>query len=101
MRLFKVGDKVRVRITSKLIHWVEHGRDTTVAENLTWEGTTTDRYYFYKGAHRRLITNHTVDMWGEYGIWQRDTDDCEIIEDMHVSRQVTRGRRSNGGIIMD
>lgn len=99
MRLFKVGDKVRVRVTSKLIHWVEHGRDTTVAENLTWEGTTTDRYYYYKGAHRRLIVDHTVDMWNEYGIWQRDTEECEVIGGSGVC--VWPRRRKGNGVMMD
>lgn len=77
MRLFSVPPGRRVRITSKLIRWIEHQSEQTVAEGITWEGTTTNRYCFYKGAERRLIIRHTIP-WPA-GIWQKDTN-CEIIE---------------------
>lgn len=78
MQLFDVAAGKRVRITSRLIRWIERGVVSTLAENVTWEGTTTDRYFFYKGARRRLLVDHTAGFWQEYGIWQRDTT-CEII----------------------
>ena len=31
-----------------------------VGEETTWEGTTTNRYFFYKGFKRRLIVDHTI-----------------------------------------
>ncbi len=77
MRLFAVPSGTRVRITSRLIRWAEGSAEISIAENIVWEGTTTDRYYYYKGARRRLIVNHTVN-WPELGIWQKDCD-CETI----------------------
>ena len=77
MRLFDVANGRRVRITSRLVQWIEGSAEFQVAENLSWEGVTTDRYFFYKGARRRLLVNHTVP-WPEYGIWQRDCE-CEIL----------------------
>ena len=78
MRLFQVSDGQRVRLTSKLIRWVEHHSIRKVGVGVTWEGTTTDKYFFYKGEKRRLLVDHTVN-WPEYGIWQKDTE-CEIIK---------------------
>lgn len=78
MTLFEVEAGRRVRLTSKTIRWSEHSSVLAVADNLTWEGTTTDRYFFYKGARRRLLVDHTIEAWDEYGVWQRDTT-CEII----------------------
>ena len=77
MRLFQIPDGQRVRITSKLIRWVEHGKEYLLNEETTWDGTTTKHYYFYKGCKRRLIVDHTVE-WDEYGIWQRDTEAVTI-----------------------
>lgn len=77
MRLFKVKVGERVRVTSKLIRWVKHQSEQVIGEDVTWEGTTTDRYFYYKGALRRLLVDHTVD-FAEYGIWQKDTN-CEVI----------------------
>lgn len=99
MRLFQVPDKTRVRFTSKLIRWVEHRYQRTVAEDVTWEGTTTDRYFYYKGERRRLIVNHTVDFWDEYGIWQRDTE-CEIINKSE-DEQWDNHRNRNRGVLID
>lgn len=78
MRLFDVPAGQRVRITSKLIRWVEYTTEYTIAEDFTWEGVATNNYLFYKGCMRRMMVNHTVD-WPEYAIWQRDTD-CDVIE---------------------
>lgn len=78
MLLFDVPAGKRVRITSRLIRWVERGSVRTIAENITWEGTTTDRYFFYKGAQRRLLVDHTAGFWQEYGIWQRNAR-CDIV----------------------
>jgi hypothetical protein len=77
MRLFQIPEGQRVRITSKLIRWVEYGSEQLVGDETTWEGTTTDRYFFYKGFKRRLIVDHTVE-WDEYGIWQKDTEAVTI-----------------------
>lgn len=77
MRLFQIPTGARVRLTSKLVRWVEHQSEQKIAENVTWEGTTTDKYFYYRGAERRLIVDHTID-FPEYGIWQRDTE-CEVI----------------------
>ena len=79
MRLFTVPAGRRVRITSKLIRWVESVVEHTVAENYTWEGRTTDRYMYYKSHRRRMLVDHTID-WPEYAIWQRDTE-VELIDD--------------------
>lgn len=78
MQLFKVPPGQRVRVTSKLIRWVEHQTEQRLAENVTWEGTVTDKRHYYKGAMRVLLINHTID-WPEFGVWQRDCE-CEIIE---------------------
>lgn len=77
MRLFEIPPGQRVRVTSKLIRWVEHQSEQILGENITWEGTTTDRYCYYKAAERRLLIQHTVD-WPEFGIWQKDCE-CEIV----------------------
>lgn len=77
MRLFLVPPGKRVRLTSKLIRWVEHQTEKTVEDDITWEGTVTDRYFYYKGAQRRLLVRHTIN-WPEYGIWQKDCE-CEVI----------------------
>lgn len=74
MRLFDVAAGKRVRLTSKTIKWSERSIEQGVADNVTWEGTTTNRYFHYKGARRRLLVNHTIELWSEYGIWQRDTE---------------------------
>jgi hypothetical protein len=68
-----------VRVTSKLIRWVEHRREQVVAEDVTFMATTTNRYFRYKGARRRLLIDHDVSFWTEYGIWQKDTH-VEIVE---------------------
>lgn len=73
MRLFQIPTGARVRLTSKLVRWVEHQSEQKIAENVTWEGTTTDKYFYYKGAERRLIVDHTIE-FAEYGVWQRDTE---------------------------
>lgn len=78
MRLFDVPAGKYVRITSKLIRWVENGIEQTISEGVTWTGVTTDRYFYYKGASRRLLINHSIN-WPEFGIWQIDTE-VEIIE---------------------
>ena len=78
MRLFDVPAGRCVRITSKLIRWVEHSSEQLLGENVEWMGITTDRYMFYKGCMRRMLVNHTVD-WPEYAIWQRNVD-CEIVK---------------------
>lgn len=78
MRLFAVPPGARVRITSRLVRWVEGSAEIDIAQDITWEGTTTDRYYYYKGARRRLIVKHTMMNWPELGIWQRDCE-CEIV----------------------
>lgn len=80
MRLFKVESGRRVRVVSRLIRWVEHGSECKISENTVWEGTTTDRYYYYKQAQRRLLVNHDIEGWTEYGVWQRDTE-VELIDE--------------------
>lgn len=80
MMLFDVPDDTRVRVTSKLIRWVEHGKELIVAENVTWEGTTTDCFEEFRGEKRRLIIDHTIIPWAGHGTWQLDTE-CEVMED--------------------
>jgi hypothetical protein len=99
MRLFKAPDKTRVRITSRLIRWVEHGAERPIAEEVTWEGTVTDRYYYYKGARRRLVVNHTVEFWDEYGVWQKDCE-CEIIPAPN-GKPRQRGISRRNGVLID
>lgn len=77
MQVFDVPANVRIRLTSKMIRWVERTSEKVVVENITWEGTTTDEYIFFKKVRRRLIVNHTVDSLSE-GIWQSNTE-CEIV----------------------
>jgi hypothetical protein len=83
MRLFDVSAGQSVRITSKLIRWVEHASEQLIGEDVTWTGIATDRYVFYKGCVRRMLVNHTIP-FDEYAIWQRDCE-CEV---------VARGRRN-------
>lgn len=78
MRLFDVPAQTRVRVVSKVIRWVERGSEQIVGQELTWEGTTTDSYYYFKGCRRRLLINHTIGV-NEFGIWQADVE-CEIIK---------------------
>lgn len=77
MRLFLVPDGKKVRITSKLIRWIEHGTEHTVVENTTWTGITTKHYYPFKGHRRRMIMHHSVG-WPEVCIWQKDVE-CEVL----------------------
>lgn len=78
MRLFDVPGGIRVRITSALIRWVDVGDELKVAENLTWEGTTTDEYFTFREIKRRLIVNHSIPMFKGHGTWQRDCE-CELV----------------------
>lgn len=87
MKLFAVPDGKRVRITSKLIRFVEHRQEQVVAEDVTFEAVTTNKYFFYKNAHRRLLVNHNVSFWKEYGIWQRDTK-IELLEHQVLDGQL-------------
>lgn len=89
MKLFSVPDGKRVRITSKLIRFVEHRQEQVVAEDVTFTAITTNKYFFYKGAHRRLLVNHDVTFWAEYGIWQKDTR-IEIVEQVVTRSQSIR-----------
>lgn len=77
MRLFEVPSQTRVKITSKLIRWVEHGSEQVVGEMIVWEGITTGSYFHFKSQRRRLLVNHTIDI-DEFGIWQADCE-CEVI----------------------
>lgn len=86
-----------MRITSKLIRWVEHQSERKIAEDVTWEGTTTDKYFHYKGAERRLIVEHTID-WPEYGVWQADKE-VEVIND--ESPATRKGQPRRGVVVND
>lgn len=81
MTLFQIPAGRRVRISSRLIRWLQHGIEHTIAEDVTWEGTTTSRYFVYKGELRRLIIDHTVSCWPEYGVWQKETERVEDLGD--------------------
>jgi hypothetical protein len=78
MRLFEVEGDKRVRVTSKLIRWVERGEDMLIAQNLTWEGTTTNCYEIFRGEKRRLIVCHSIPLWSGTGTWQTDCE-CEVV----------------------
>lgn len=78
MELFDVPPNCRVKLTAKLIRWVDHRAEHNLGEHITFEATTTDRYFTYKGARRRLLIDHTLNYVKEYGIWQKNTD-CEVI----------------------
>ncbi len=60
------------------IRWRDHGSTETISELMTYEGTTTETYFTYLGAKRRLVVNHTIDRWGNYGVWQADCE-CTIV----------------------
>jgi hypothetical protein len=79
MQLFDVADGQRVRLTAKTVRWVERGAEMEVGQNVTFEGTTTDAYFTFRGVKRRLIVDHTIPEWGRHGTWQRDCE-CELIE---------------------
>lgn len=80
MRLFKVPIHKRVRLTSKIIRWkISDKVEEEIAKNVTWEGTTTDRYKVYDGKLRRLIIKPSVDFFRSKEIWQVDTD-CEVLD---------------------
>lgn len=79
MLLFDVPDKMKVRVSSKRVYWVEAGAEKTVASDITWEGVTTDRYSFYKNIQRRLIINHDIGFFKAYGVWQKNVE-CKIIK---------------------
>lgn len=96
MRLFTIPEGQRVRVTSRLIRWVEHGSESRVAEDVTWEGTTTNRYFYYKGYRRRLIIDHTLN-WPEYGVWQKDIE-VELTENRPLSDPPQRLRH---GVLVD
>jgi hypothetical protein len=73
MKLFDAPNRCRVKLTSKLVRWIDHHKEHVVAENVQFEADTTGKYFYYKGARRRLLINHSVTFWPEYGIWARDT----------------------------
>ncbi len=97
MRLSLVPAGSRVRIVSKLIRWVEHSAEQRLADDVTWEGTVTDKTYFYKGHKRWLIVDHTID-WPEYGVWQKDTE-VDVIP--HEPNGYQSRQRRPGGLLMD
>ena len=78
-RLFKIPNNVRVRITSKLVRWLECGELVTIDENVTWEGLTTSDYETFLGERRRLIICHTIPRWSGTGTYQTDCD-CVILD---------------------
>ena len=78
-RLFDVDDNVRIRITSKVVRWVDRGQDMHDAENVTWEGLTTGCYDTMRGERRRLIICHTIPKWAGEGTYQSNCD-CIVLE---------------------
>lgn len=73
MNLFDVpyGSRIRVRSNRISLHMLDD-LDVTVAEDVVWEGTATDRYFPFHGVLRRLIVDINMDFWKGYGIWLRD-----------------------------
>jgi hypothetical protein len=79
IRLFTVPNGRRVRVTSRLIRWIDDdGVEHEVARDATWTATTTEHYWKHKGVERRLLIDHTFDSQTADGIWQADTD-CHVV----------------------
>ena len=45
-----------------------------IGRDICFEAVTTDRYYRERGTLRRLLVDHNVEGWKQYGIWQADTE---------------------------
>ena len=78
-RLFTVPSGRRVRITSKLIRWIDDdGTEQEMARDATWTATTTEHYWKHVDVERRLLINQTLGFKVDEGIWQVDTD-CYVV----------------------
>jgi hypothetical protein len=79
IRLFTVPNGRRVRVTSRLIRWIDDdGVEHEVARDATWTATTTEHYWKHKGVERRLLIDHTLPFHKDSGIWQRNTE-CYVV----------------------
>jgi len=79
MQLFQVGNGKRVKLTSGTIRWAALGAETqTLLKMTTWTGTTTGSYWIYEGVERRLLIDHTLGVYPESGVWQRDVE-CFLV----------------------
>ncbi len=74
MKLFNVADGQRVRVRARHLRWVDHRRQREVAKDITFEAITTKRYIYFRGAHRRLLINHTIPVFGAFGVWQANKE---------------------------
>jgi len=68
-----------VRIHSNKITFKERGSSTVIGEDITWEGTTTERYRFAWGTLRRMIVNPNANFNRAMAVWARNHD-CEVLD---------------------
>ena len=52
--------------------------DDLVAQDVTWEGVATGAYWTCDGVERRLVVDHTLGVYPDSGVWQRDVE-CYVV----------------------
>ena len=60
------------------MRYLSHGQEKVIGADIKYEALTTDKYYRERGTLRRLLVNHDVDGWTQYGIWQADVE-AEVV----------------------
>jgi hypothetical protein len=79
VKLFDVPAGKRVRLLShKIVLELTDDLSLPVITNVIWEGTVTDRYFYFHGQRRRLIINPSLDFWKGYGVWALNVE-CEKV----------------------
>ena len=87
MNLFDVPAGVRVRVKAKHLRWIDRRRHREVAKDITFEAITTNKYVHFQGTHRRLLINHTIPVFGAFGVWQSNKEVELLSNDQSIGRK--------------